>query len=110
MRGPQRAPLGVSAERYRLYCHPAHMVVWRASAQIRWGVWMWLLMGTTWLVGYLGADPMGGVVTLCIYSALAASKKMCEQREEANLTRLVILTRSAAARGARGHFRGLSLS
>ena len=55
MRGPQRSPLGVSAERYRLHGHPAHMVVWRASAQIRWGVWMWLL----WLVGHLGADPVG---------------------------------------------------
>ena len=53
MRGPQRAPLGVSAERYstgytaiRRTC----MVLWRASAQIRWGVW---------LVGHLGADPVG---------------------------------------------------
>jgi len=54
MRGPQRAPLGVSAERYKLYGHPAHMVVWRASAQIRWGERMWL-----WLVGHLGADPVG---------------------------------------------------
>ena len=51
MRGPQRAQLGVSAERYRLYGHPAPMVVWRASAQIRWGVWLWL-------VGHLGADPV----------------------------------------------------
>ena len=66
MRGPQRAPLGVSAERYRLYGHSAHnrWGVWLvghlgadpvgvgASAQIRWGV-------CVWLVGHLGADPVG---------------------------------------------------
>jgi len=50
MRGPQRAPLGVSAERYRLYAI-RRTYVWRASAQIRWGVW---LVG-----GHLGADPVG---------------------------------------------------
>jgi hypothetical protein len=68
MRGPQRAPLplGVSAERYRLYGHPAHICMARLCADPVGGVACWRAprRRSGW-GGRLGADPMGGVVTVC---------------------------------------------
>jgi hypothetical protein len=63
MRGPQRAPLGVSAERYRLYGHPAHMygVVARLCADPVGGVACWAPQRRSCWGGRLGADPVGGV-------------------------------------------------
>jgi len=60
MRGPQRAPLGVSAERYRLYGHPG---VARLCADPVGGVAVacWAPRRRSGWGGRLGADPVGGV-------------------------------------------------
>jgi len=84
------APLGVSAERYRLYGHPAHMV-WRASAHLRWGVWMWLLM---WLVGHL----VGGVDVAVACWAPRFSWGHSNSWHLQNLSRRHFLARSASTR------------
>ena len=62
MRGPQRAPLGVSAERYRLYASGAHGVA-RLCADPVGGVAVacWAPRRRSGLGGRLGADPVGGV-------------------------------------------------